>query len=206
MNTAREQKKTEILNATFECIFEEGIAETSFRKIADKIGARQSLIHYYFETREKLLTDFIRHLFSNITRTLTKTVMAVNTPEEKLETFLSEAHKHLKDDVEEAVVFMECWSLCMKNKALQKIANSLYMKNRRLIETMIREGHDKEVFNDVDPEVMSVSIISFLEGVRLQRMIFGRKMNIDKHFSCWADDLRKSLLKHHILAKKGEAS
>lgn len=53
-------KPQRILQATGACINERGVSGATFSRIADEANVPRTLLHYYFGSRERLLTEFIR--------------------------------------------------------------------------------------------------------------------------------------------------
>jgi len=50
-----------IIDATIECLIEDGYASLSTRRVAERAGVAQSTIIYHFETREALLVEAVTH-------------------------------------------------------------------------------------------------------------------------------------------------
>jgi AcrR family transcriptional regulator len=53
-------KATAIVDAMRQSVAEVGIAGSTFERVARKAGVSRGLLHYYFETKERLLVDVIR--------------------------------------------------------------------------------------------------------------------------------------------------
>ena len=51
-----------ILDATAECLVEDGYASLTTRRIAERAGIAQSTLMHHFETRERLLVDAVAHV------------------------------------------------------------------------------------------------------------------------------------------------
>jgi len=60
-------KEGQILLAAFQCVAEAGIAATSTRAIATRAGLNQGIIHYYFRSKDELLTRLLEIIFHNST-------------------------------------------------------------------------------------------------------------------------------------------
>ena len=51
-----------ILDATAECLVEDGYASLTTRRVAERAGIAQSTVMHHFETREALLVDAVEHV------------------------------------------------------------------------------------------------------------------------------------------------
>lgn len=58
----REATRHAILEASFECIAEEGYANLTTRRVAERAGIAQSTLMHYFPTRDAFLTETVTHI------------------------------------------------------------------------------------------------------------------------------------------------
>src|ERR1700741_4149160 len=56
-----ELSKTMLIAAAVDIIKTEGYAALSARRLAEKVGLKRQIVHYYFRTMEDLLLAVIRH-------------------------------------------------------------------------------------------------------------------------------------------------
>jgi AcrR family transcriptional regulator len=122
--TKYEKKKNTILNATYKCIFMQGIAGISMRSIAKEAKVNQPNLHYYFKSKENLLIKFLRAFFARCVKDITKYLKPSDPPEKKLKAILEAGKDHILKEKERYLVFAEIWSLAIQNPTLQKIFNS----------------------------------------------------------------------------------
>lgn len=54
------EKAQRIVDATRTCVAERGVAGATFDHVARKAGVSRGLLHYYFGTKERLLTEVVR--------------------------------------------------------------------------------------------------------------------------------------------------
>jgi AcrR family transcriptional regulator len=58
----REATRGAILEAAYECIAEEGYANLTTRRVAERAGIAQSTLMHYFPTRDAFLTETVTHI------------------------------------------------------------------------------------------------------------------------------------------------
>ena len=51
-----------IIDATIDCLVEDGYATLTTRRVADRVGIAQSTVMHHFETREALLVEAVSDL------------------------------------------------------------------------------------------------------------------------------------------------
>src|SRR5215471_17583898 len=59
----REARRTELLNAAISVIAQEGPAEASLRKVAERAGCSTGAVTYYFANREEMMAAVIESQF-----------------------------------------------------------------------------------------------------------------------------------------------
>ena len=193
--TKHEIKKNIILNATYKRILMEGVARISMRSIAKEAKVNQPTLHYYFKSKENLLIEFIRAFFARCINDMTKFFKPSDPPEKKLNALLEAGKDHILKEKERYMVFAEIWSLAIKNPAMQRTFINHYRDLFRLVETIIEEGIQKGVFNNVEKNVVSVFFITFVEGTGLLKHMRKKFSNINKQFDVFTQTVRGMLLK-----------
>lgn len=196
--TKHEIKKNAILNATYQCIFVQGIAGISMRSIAKEAKVNQPTLHYYFKTRENLLTELIKALFDRFLYDITRAVIPSDQPERKLNTLIGSLRTHIAQEKEMMVVFVEVWSYAIKNPALQKLFASLYAGLYEVIGNILDEGVKERVFNDPGRNVFSVFFMIFVEGLGLLWHMRERCFDKMQLFDLFVKDLRGLLAEKHL--------
>lgn len=58
----RAATRAAILDATVDCLVEEGYSALTTRRVAERVGIAQSTVMHHFETREALLIEAVTHL------------------------------------------------------------------------------------------------------------------------------------------------
>jgi len=193
--TKYDMKKNKILEATFRCIYKKGIAEVSMRSIAKEAHLNQSTLHYYFKTKENLLAEFIQTLFNRFIYDIERRYNHSDTPERKLEAVFEAGKEFSSGQPKLYTVFVDCWSLAIRNKAMRKMFSDLYEKIAKLIEIILNEGETKGVFNSVREDAVSTFIISLVAGTGLQLHMRQKSFYPKDHFDHATDYFRKLILK-----------
>jgi len=166
--TRFEVKKSAILDATHKCIYEQGIANISMRSIAQEARVSQSVLHYYFKSKEDLLNEYTKTLLDRMIYEIERRYKHSDSPEKKIEAVFEAGRAFCSKQPELFVTFVDSWELSIRNPRMQKFFAHLYDSLTRLIEEIIEEGRAAGVFNAVNKENLSVFIIAFIRGTGLQ--------------------------------------
>lgn len=165
--TKYQVKKSGIIDATYRSILELGVAKVSMRSIAREAQVNQPTLHYYFKTRENLLSELIRALFERFIFDITRTIKPLDPPAKKLDALLDSLRTHIVQEKDMMVVFVEVWSLAIRNPAMQEIFANLYKGLYAVIDAILEEGIKKGVFHDHGRTVVPVFLMIFVEGLGL---------------------------------------
>lgn len=102
-----------LLDATAECLVEEGYAGLTTRRVAERAGVAQSTLMHYFPTREGFLIEAITHLALRLVEDALDQVdlAALREPEHR-ETVLDQAWRELtsREAVAAAQLWVAAWS------------------------------------------------------------------------------------------------
>lgn len=190
-----DQKRSEILNATFRTVYEQGIVEMSMRSIAGTAGVNQSTLHYYFQNKENLLKEFIKALFERFMRDIERRYVASDSPEKKLDAIFEAGRDFAGKQREMFVVFIDCWSLSIRNPELKKVFSDLYVRMSNLFESILEEGMKSGDFHLVRKDLLSIMLISFVGGMGMQWHMRKRSFDVRKHFNVLTRNLKSLIVK-----------
>ena len=192
-----DQKKNEILNATYQTVYEQGIVDMSMRSIAKTARVNQSTLHYYFQNKENLLTEFIKALFDRFIYEIERRYVSSDPPDKKLEAIFEAGRDFAGKQRELFVVFIDCWSLSIRNPSLKKIFSDVYVNMTSLFEDILEEGMKSGAFNTVRKDILSVMLISFVGGMGMQWHMRKRSFDVRKHFNVLTHNLKSIIIKDY---------
>jgi AcrR family transcriptional regulator len=187
--TKYEKKKVIILDATFKCIYEHGIKNLSLRSIAKEAKVNKSDLLYYFKNKENLLTEFMFFLFKRYISDITRRFKESDPPEKKLQALFKAGINFAAKQKKLFVVFIDCWSLCMRSPHLQQIFWKYHEKQYKNVSDIVEKYVGEEVLNDVQKDTLTVFIISFFAGMGILR--YASKKPFD--YKRYSEEFRKKI-------------
>jgi TetR/AcrR family transcriptional regulator len=149
--------RTKILDGAEALFAERGFAATRTKDIAAEVGVNTAMIHYYFDTKEKLLVSVIDRIMSDLAAILSEIDFDALTWEQRLEEFVGSYFDYVRGHP--------------NFSKLTRMAAGI--KNREILEEQIADffgpllqagvafiqaGIDAGCFRPVDPEQLVLSL------------------------------------------------
>ena len=138
------------------------------RLIAKEANVSQSVLHYYFKSKEDLFIEYTKMLLDRYVYDIERRYSQSDSPDKKLEAVFDAGKAFCGKQKDLFVAFVDSWELSIRNPAMQKSFAKLYDSIAKLIEEIIEEGIQTGVFRDVRKDSLSVYIIGFMRGTGLQ--------------------------------------
>jgi AcrR family transcriptional regulator len=158
----KENLRQEIMDAAREMFVEEGYANVSMRKIADKIGYSATTIYLYFKDKNDLLHQICEQTFARLAQNIKAIYMLSDNPLEKLRSGLREyIHFGLKHPSQYEIVFITPLPV--------KVEGSFEESNGKIafdtLRTVITECVSANLLKSSDVELLSQTLWAGIHGV-----------------------------------------
>lgn len=159
----------EIMRATYRALREHGYANLTIERIAEEYGKSTAAVHYYYDTKEELLTAFLEYLLGRFV----ESIQSVETtdPERRLEILLDGLLIEPTDNLDLLIAILE-----MRSQAPYKDAfRDRFQQNdeyvQYLLKSVINHGIDEDVFRDVDAAHVAGSLMTIVDGARTRAVV-----------------------------------
>lgn len=172
MGGDRTDAERELMDATGAALAEHGVAGVTTQKIADEWGRAQSLVHYYYDTKEELIAAYIGTIRERMEREYA--TMADDPPLDRLEWSLVEGIECHPDGSQQVNALYNLHSEAPHNDRYRAALDDFEEAGRAFLETAIRDGVEDGTFRDVDPEATAAFLLSASDGVLLRTISLGR--------------------------------
>lgn len=184
----KEDSKNKILNAALEIFAEIGYDATTTKKIAEKAGFNEALVHRYFTSKSNLLSEVIDFSIASISDETPYN--AKDTLEDEIYTFLTNKLYH--DDKNHnffKVVFARTFvDSKIKDQMLKHKNNKVDFFFKERLQLFKQKGMIKESV-DINMLVDSIIAYSFVIGF-VERIIFTKSIkNCEEHFKNFTKNL-----------------
>jgi AcrR family transcriptional regulator len=156
----------QILAAARAVLIEEGYASLTTRKIAERVGIRQSNVQYYFPSKVELVRALFEHSVEEdlrVAREISQTELSPLTRMiRSVDQFLAQHHRR-----ESQAFFRELWALSAHDDEVARVMNDFYgrwidMATRNILAISPKLGRRKA-------ERRALLVISLIDGLSLFR-------------------------------------
>ena len=167
---ASDGRREQMLVAAAELIAERGFAQTRIADVAERIGASPGLVVYYFATKDRLLTEALRHSESAFYVAADELLHSQTTLAERLETLveLTFESKSAADFAGSWGLWFDLWTQAFRHPQVAVDRRELDDQWRNLIIRVVRAGIDNGEIEEVDAEQFAVTWAALLDGLSVQ--------------------------------------
>jgi AcrR family transcriptional regulator len=179
----REDRRTQILEATAHVISERGADGTRLVDVARKAGVSIGLIQHYFTARDELLSESFDYVNEMWVGEWERVANAAADPPHKLVTLL-----HLGASEFPAwrgvqwQIWVEFWSLCDREAKFRDQYERIYARFRRPFLEAIVEGVAVGQFTSARPEDAADRLTALIDGLRVHAMLEPHRMPRERMF------------------------
>jgi AcrR family transcriptional regulator len=162
------ERKTQIINATIECISRYGYNNFSMQDVARIADVSKGIIHYYFLNKEDLMMAVLDRVSGDIESLLNDAQAKSSDPGERLKIILRVCFEIVREKREYYCINMDFWTqINQKEKVRQAVARH-YGKFRSVTAAILQQGMDAGQFKKMDAASAASVIISIVDGISLQ--------------------------------------
>ncbi|AOR36575.1 TetR family transcriptional regulator [Streptomyces fodineus] len=176
MRTADTRER--ILTAACEAIAEIGFEKIRMRMVAERAGVSTALLHYHFDTREKLFTEAMTHSFANTAtdverdaETAPAAVILARIVRNLLPTD-PELHQDWR-------LWQELWVRALRDEATRAYAVDLYAQLHTWVADAVRRGIASGEFTPTDVDDLCTLVLSLSDGYGIRLMLRDPTVTLD---------------------------
>jgi len=167
---APDERRSAILDAAAEVVVERGLAETRVTDIADRVGISHGLVHYYFPTKDALVTATMHHLAAADTQRLLQAVAASSDAKAQLDRLLRAAIPS-SGSRDGWVLWVDAWSAGLRNEAVRQVHEDLDNAWSSTLKQVIDDGVASGEFSCADPAAAASRLTALIDGLCLRLVL-----------------------------------
>ena len=161
-------RRRQVIDATMESIYLDGMARTSLQRIARHAGITSGLILHYFDDKEGLFKAVYRDLYRRLAEETALRLKRAETPLEKLFAILE---AQVCDEMVEPRTVATWFAICAKSSETPALARLERINSKRLLSNLVY--------------ILKLSGLSHIEAVEIAEellaMIYGLWSNLANH-------------------------
>ncbi|MDS0222733.1 TetR family transcriptional regulator [Haloarcula sp. S1AR25-5A] len=159
----------EIMEATYRALREYGYADLTIKRIAAEYGKSTAAVHYYYDTKDDLLAAFLDYLLEQFVDSIHD--VETTNPEERLELLLDELLVKPQENPDLSVALLEMRSQAPYKETFSERFRENDEYIRYMLKAVINHGIDEGVFNDVDADHVTRSLLTIIDGARTRAVM-----------------------------------
>jgi len=160
------ERRAAIVAATLEVMRHKGIAATTVRDVAQRMGTSSGLVHHYFASMDELLAAAFEQAATADLGVTTAAVEALSDPVDRLRAFFATYVRAEQDWAFQ--LWLDAWAEATRRPTLRQTSQRLNVTWQQVLARCIRDGVAAGVFDCPDPEGAAWRILSLLDGLALQ--------------------------------------
>ncbi|WP_330247686.1 MULTISPECIES: TetR family transcriptional regulator C-terminal domain-containing protein [unclassified Streptomyces] len=156
-------RRAEIVDAAATIALTEGLECITLRRIGEQLDVRPGLISHYFPSAEDLVAEAFGSAASTELDTLLPAERADGTPTQRLARFFAHATGEAYDDISR--LWINARHLSRYRPVLRGRVGEQEAAWRGRLESLVREGVEREEFHTDDPYVTTIQILVVIDGL-----------------------------------------
>jgi AcrR family transcriptional regulator len=167
-----QRRRLEILEAAMDVIADRGLCETRVADVARRAGTSAALILYYFDSKDRLLTEALTHAEDRFYLETFHDLSGVEHVRERLVTLIDRSFPGPDDTTGDWKLWFELWTRAIRDPEAAKKRAALDRRWRATIADVVREGqNDGEFSDEVHAEGFAVRLASLIDGLSIQAVL-----------------------------------
>ena len=164
-------KAKRIVEAMRASVATRGIAGSTFDRVAREAGVSRGLLHYYFQTKERLLVEVVRRETQVRGELLGQAVAGAKGADDLIDALVRSFEDLLTDGSSEVVMYYELLTLAQRNTEIATELEELARTLRLQLAQALRAGSAAGVFElRAEPDEVATFLLALADGVMIRRM------------------------------------
>lgn len=176
----KEQRVSQIIDATFRCIADKGCKNVTLECIAEYSGLSRGAINHYFKKKEEILASVISHLDHKLFKLVDDKIKDATKIEDHMRFRLSGSLDLAKDDPLFIKVITDFLALAMSNPVHGEGVRKFFKKYRRLASVGLKPGLESGKYRKVVPEQIGAIAMAVIIGIGIQWVIDENAFDYEK--------------------------
>ena len=176
--SVEEQRREDVLEATWELIIEVGHANVRISDIAERTGTSTATVHYYFKTKRDVLEATFRYAVEESRRRSEAALDGVDDPWERL-VALIDAQLPQGQGRRAWSLWLQLWSEALVDGSLRTLNQEAYRRWADLMESVVRDGQHCRRFRGVDPRDFVIRLLTMMDGLAIQLLMESGELDVE---------------------------
>lgn len=165
-----EARPTQILEAALAVIAERGFPETRITDVSERAGVSSALVIYYFKTKQRLLSEAMRHSEDVWYAEMQRRIEAIPSAAARLEEVVAMTCFPQSDSMpdEPFGLWLDLWTQALRDPDVRGVREEFDERFRETIRQIVRRGVADGEFKKIDVDDFAVTYSAVLDGLSIQ--------------------------------------
>ncbi len=170
--TLSNDKAQRIVDAMRSSVARRGVAGSTFDHVAREAGVSRGLLHYYFGTKERLLTEVVRRDAELKLAALESDLAGAQTADDVIALLVSSLEHLVADDPEFLAVGFELFTLAQRNEEIAAEYQELQTGMRAHISGVLAAKHEQGILHlAAAPDAVVDVLLSLADGLSARMLL-----------------------------------
>jgi AcrR family transcriptional regulator len=165
------QRRRQILEAAAEVIGERGLCETRVTDVARRAGTSAALVIYYFETKDRLLTEALTFADDRFYLQAFHELTTLEHPRDQLARLIEMSCPSEPEVTADWTLWVELWARARRDPETARKREALDRRWRATIADVVREGQRAGEFLPVDADRFALRLTAVIDGLSVQVLL-----------------------------------
>ena len=175
----------QIIDAAVQVIMERGLAETRISDIAERAGVSPALVLYYFESKDKVLTEALTFANDRFYLRVSREALRLPSARDQLIRLIELSCPGFTGDGEgewddEYILWIELYVRALRDPEVAKDREALDRRWRTAIADIIRKGHEQGEFPPGDADELALRIGALTDGLSILMVLRDPDVNTER--------------------------
>jgi AcrR family transcriptional regulator len=179
----------EILDAAARVITDRGLAETRISDIAEQAGVSPGLILYYFESKDRLLSEALTYANDQFYLRMSREIRRIASARERLRRLVDLSVPGYLPEygrLDEWALWIEVWVRALRDPEMARDRETLDQRWRAQIADIVRGGQASGEFTSrEDADELALRLASLIDGLAIQVIMNDSQVSAERmHRAC----------------------
>lgn len=167
-NKYEQQRRRDIIRATFNAIADKGFYAVTLQDIADYAGVSKGVTSYYFDNKDDVFLNLLQWLTDRIYQNELAAINSKSDPVEKLRAYIDAVFVNPKENRKFYRVYLDFLAQGSKDPRYRNINNIFYENCWRIGKEITKLGKEQGVFDIEDVDKAALAMRSLIDGTLIQ--------------------------------------
>jgi len=184
-NILEEIRKEQIINATKKLIIDKGYSNFSMKDVAAEMDMSTGLIYHYFENKDDLLLQVLKHSFKEPRQRALDSVEPIPGFIEKISTYIDNMNEVPRNNPEFYIILLNYLGQVLYAPDIEQMVRKFLANLRRFVDQILDYGESQGLISGQDREGIAELLIATSMGIAFQHIVdpqgFALERALNKH-------------------------